>query len=74
LTPEEAEKLFKVVPRNDAKGYRDFAFFLTLYGTGLRLTELSNLWTEDINFDAAQLKILGKGFKERVVVISARVY
>jgi integrase/recombinase XerD len=74
LTSEEAENFFKAIPKDSSKGYRDFAFFLTLYGTGLRLTELSNLRTEDINFDAAQLKILGKGFKERVVVMSARVY
>jgi integrase/recombinase XerD len=74
LSTEEAEKLFKAIPQNDAKGYRDFAFLLTLYGTGLRLSELTSLYTENVNFDSAQLKIMGKGSKERVVSLSARVF
>ena len=74
LTSEEAKMFFKAIPQDDDKGYRDFAFLLTLYGTGLRLTELTNLRTEDVNLDSAQIKVLGKGSKERVVSMSARVY
>jgi integrase/recombinase XerD len=74
LTSEKAVKFFRAIPQDNAKGYRDFAFLLTLYGTGLRLSELTGLRKENVNFDNAQLKILGKGAKERVVSMSARVY
>lgn len=74
LTSEEAEMFFRVIPRNEPRGYRDFAFFLTLYGTGLRLTELTHIPTLNVNFDNAQLKITGKGSKERVVSVSSKVY
>ena len=74
LTSEEAEKFFKTIPLNNAKGYRDFAFMLALSGTGVRLNELTSLETADVNFDSGQFKILGKGAKERVVSMSARVF
>ena len=74
LTSEEAEKFFKSIPLNDAKSYRDFAFLLTLYGTGVRLNELTTLETKNVNFDSGQFKILGKGAKERTIAMSARVF
>jgi integrase/recombinase XerD len=74
LTSEEAERFFKAIPQDDPKSNRDFVFLLTLYGTGLRLSELTGLHVENINFDSAQLKIMGKGAKERVVSMSAKVY
>lgn len=74
ITAEEAEQFFQSIPRNDAKRYRDLAFLLTLYGTGVRLDELASLKTENVNFDTGQFKILGKGAKERVISMSARVF
>ena len=74
LTSEEVEKFFKSIPLNDAKSYRDFAFMLTLYGTGVRLNELTTLETKNVNFDSVQFKIHGKGAKERTITMSARVF
>lgn len=74
LTSEEAEKFFNTIPKGGFKGYRDFAFFLTLYGTGVRLNELTSLKKDDVNFDSGQFKILGKGSKERVISMSVHVF
>jgi integrase/recombinase XerC len=44
---------------------------LTLfYTTGMRLTELVNLKVDQLDFSRGQIKILGKGNKERIVPIS----
>jgi site-specific recombinase XerD len=38
--------------------------------TGLRVSELSNINISDINFDRKEIKVLGKGNKERIVLFS----
>ncbi len=47
--------------------YRDQAILELFYATGIRLSELVSINIEDINYDAAILKIMGKGSKERLV-------
>lgn len=42
-----------------------------LYQTGMRLSEMRNLKTEDINLDKFELKVLGKRNKERIIPITA---
>ncbi|MFC1980605.1 tyrosine-type recombinase/integrase, partial [Chloroflexota bacterium] len=74
LTPEQITHLLKNIPRGNPSGYRDFAIIITLYGTGLRISELVNLKIEDINFENGQIKALGKGGKERFLYGSAKVY
>lgn len=67
LSVKEVERLL-AAPRPDAKlGLRDKALLETLYGTGLRVSELSQLTLDDIHFDAGYLRCMGKGRKERVV-------
>jgi len=46
---------------------------LMLLDTGLRASELVNLSLEDVNLDDGVVKVYGKGDKERVVPIGARV-
>lgn len=41
-----------------------------LYNTGIRRSELVQLKTNDINWSAANLKVLGKGNKERIIPLS----
>lgn len=55
-------------------GARDKAFFLLLYGTGLRIAEALNLTITDIKSDAATIMIKGKGNKERLVPILPQIY
>lgn len=46
---------------------------LTLYNTGMRLSELINLKQTQIDFSNNQLKVLGKGNKERIIPLSKSV-
>lgn len=43
------------------------------YATGMRLTELITLKTAQVDADRSQIKVLGKGNKERVIPVSAEV-
>jgi integrase/recombinase XerC len=50
---------------------RDRALAELLYGAGLRVAELSSLDVRDVDLRAGELRVLGKGRKERVVPIPA---
>jgi integrase/recombinase XerC len=52
-------------------GIRDRLVLELLYGTGIRLTELINLKTQNISFHNRTIKVLGKRNKERVIPFSA---
>lgn len=54
---------------NDFKGTRDRLVLEILYGTGIRLSELISLKIRDVDLHNAQIKVLGKGNKERVIPI-----
>jgi len=74
LSPEQATQLLKSIRHRDHAGYRDYAMVITLYGTGLRLGELLGLKLSDMNLQSGQIKVLGKGAKERIVFMSATVF
>ncbi len=48
---------------------RDRAMFDLLYGTGLRVSELTRLSVRDLDRDRAELRVQGKGNRQRVVPI-----
>lgn len=48
-------------------GYRDVAMMELFYASGIRLSELVNLDLGDIDLKNRELKVLGKGRKERLV-------
>ncbi|GGP49693.1 tyrosine recombinase XerC [Shewanella saliphila] len=48
---------------------RDKAMMELFYSSGLRLAELANLDCTDIQFDQAEVKVMGKGSKQRIVPI-----
>ncbi len=48
-------------------GLRDRAIIELLYNTGIRLSEISSLNREDIDFQTGEIRVLGKGNKERIV-------
>ena len=74
LTPEDITKLLKVIPRHKYTGYRDGCIIITMYGTGLRISEVVDLPEDNVNFDSGQIKVIGKGKKERAVYTSASVF
>jgi integrase/recombinase XerD len=69
LTEAEVEELLGAVVGDDPRALRDRAILETLYATGVRISELVGLDRRDLDFDAALLRVLGKGDKERVVPI-----
>ncbi len=57
------------VQENNLKGERNKVIILFLYITGLRVSELCNLTYNDINFKEGYLRVIGKGNKERIIII-----
>ncbi|MFC2019301.1 tyrosine-type recombinase/integrase [Chloroflexota bacterium] len=74
LTVKQVEDLLRVICRSSYTGYRDRALIIALFGTGLRISELLNVRMGDLNFDTGQIRVLGKGARERVVFMSASVF
>jgi len=54
---------------DDIKGMRDRAILELFYSTGIRLSELTALNMEDVDFEQALIKVSGKGRKERIVPV-----
>lgn len=50
---------------------RDRALFETIYSAGLRVSEASALKIEDVRFDQEEIRVLGKGNKERLIPLGA---
>jgi len=51
-------------------GIRDRIIIELLYGTGIRLSELIEAKSKDLNFYEGTIKVLGKGNKERIIPIN----
>ena len=69
LAVHEIDRLFAAIDLSTPEGTRNKAMLETLYSSGLRVSELTNLKIGNIYFDIGFLKILGKGNKERLVPI-----
>jgi len=69
LTEGEVTKLIESVFPKDERSLRDRAILETFYSTGIRISELVGLSTEDIDFIGGIIKVRGKGKKERIVPI-----
>ena len=54
-------------PDRSAAGLRDRAVLETLYGAGLRVSELVGLDVDDVDLEEGSVRVLGKGGKERDV-------
>lgn len=71
LSTYEIDQLISAIDASKPEGIRSKAILETLYGSGLRVSELTHLKLSDIFYQEAFIKILGKGNKERFVPISA---
>ena len=62
--------LLETPDRTTQKGRRDAAFLELLYGSGLRVTEVSRLRWSDIDLNRGIVRVKGKGGKERLVPLA----
>ncbi|MFQ6121931.1 MAG: tyrosine recombinase XerC [Dehalococcoidales bacterium] len=69
LTVEETVRLLEAPDLSKPEGQRDRALLELLYASGLRVSELVNLNLEQVNLDTNEIRVWGKGSKERVVLI-----
>lgn len=67
LTEEEVESLLSAPAVNDPLGNRDRTMLELLYATGLRVSELVNLRSAQVNLNQGVIRILGKGNRERLI-------
>jgi len=67
LSVAEVERLLNSPDLKKPQGVRDKAILELLYGSGLRVSELTALTLDDLHADARYLRCTGKGRKERVV-------
>jgi integrase/recombinase XerC len=69
LTLDEVDRLLVAPAADTLLGLRDRAFIEVLYSAGIRVGELCGLDWERVDVEAAALRVLGKGRKERVVPV-----
>ncbi|NCC81477.1 MAG: site-specific tyrosine recombinase XerD [Clostridia bacterium] len=70
LSLEEVESILKV-PQGDQLGLRDKAILETLYATGMRISELTDLNLNSVNLELSYVQCIGKGNKERIVPLGS---
>jgi integrase/recombinase XerD len=69
LTEDEVTSLLDAVLGHEPVQRRDRAILELLYGTGVRISELTGLSLRDLDLDAGLVRVFGKGAKERVVPV-----
>jgi len=67
LPPEQTSQMMHAT--DSSAEARDLAIFAVMYGCGLRVSEAVGLNLQDVSLGAAELRVFGKGKKERVVPI-----
>ena len=68
LSPDEAAKLV-AIDRDEPFAIRDRAVFELAYSSGLRLSELAQLDVAGCDLTTGEVRVLGKGSKERIVPV-----
>jgi len=67
LPPEQTSQMMHATDSSSEE--RDLALFAVMYGCGLRVSETVGLNLHDISMEAAELRVFGKGKKERIVPV-----
>ena len=71
LSFEEVESLLEQPDLSKPSGIRDRAMLEVMYATGLRVSELLTIEKKNLSIEKKQIRIFGKGAKERYVPISS---
>ncbi|HEX8751878.1 MAG TPA: tyrosine recombinase XerC [Solirubrobacterales bacterium] len=69
LSVEQMRALLERIPARTPLELRDRAMLELAYSCGLRCEEIVSLDTEAVDFESEQLRVLGKGSKERILPI-----
>lgn len=72
LTPNEVESILNNVKIDTPAGYRNRAILELLWATGMRVSELSGLNFGDLNLANNEIRVFGKGSKERIILVTDR--
>ncbi len=72
LSPLEVDELIESVNGSSALLIRDKAILELMYGCGLRISEVLNLYKEDLFLKEDFVRIKGKGSKERIVPLGSK--
>lgn len=67
LSANEVEEILSTINRTTDSGTRDAAIMETLYASGMRVSELTNLTIDRLFFEVGFIRVIGKGNKERLV-------
>ena len=70
LSVEEIDMMFNTIKGSEPLDLRNRCMLEFLYGSGLRISELLDMKTENINIHQKELHVIGKGNKERIVPLS----
>jgi integrase/recombinase XerD len=70
LSVEEIDMMVNIIDLSKPEGHRNKAIIETLYGCGLRVSELVNLRLTDIHYGDGFVIVTGKGSKQRLVPVS----
>jgi site-specific recombinase XerD len=70
ITPGELDRLMNAPQKGTLQGMRDRAILELLFSTGLRISELCSLSTDDVDLTRDEFSVRGKGDKIRVVFLS----
>ncbi len=69
INNEELKILFDSIDTSNTLGYRNYVILEVLFACGLRVSELCNMKIKDIEFAELEIKINGKGNKDRIVLM-----
>ncbi len=69
LAVEEVDRLLAAFPGDDPLSLRNTAVLETFYATGARVSEVAGLRLEAVDLEAGLLRVVGKGNKERMVMM-----
>ena len=72
LTDDEMEQILDNVQITTPAGFRNKAILELLWATGMRVSELSGLNFGDLELENNEIRVFGKGAKERIVLVSSR--
>lgn len=70
LSIEEIDMMIEAIPEGKEESLRNHAIIETLYGSGLRVSELTDARVSRLNMEEGYMIVEGKGSKQRIVPVS----